>query len=937
MNFNVRSFNANISKFESFLDTINANFSFICLTETWNNRETVGLCTLDGYNGFHTFRPIIRGGGVSLFVLKVFQAEKISSLSLCNEIIETCGVKINIDGKILTILSVYRSPSTNIENFIEALTVLFGDPLISSSDIFILTGDLNINLLSNRSIVDNLCATLNSFNLISAITVPTRFPSNDSSSPTILDHVWVSFLDEYTSGVIKIDLTDHCPTFLYFQQGNNNINDKRKITFRFEPQNSIDLMMQKICSVDWDSVILGDVNQDCNTFISILNEIYCQSCPLKTKYVSCERTNKPWITSRLKYLIKKKSEYFNLYKLGVISLNSNNRYRNYVNSEIKSAKENYYSRLFVFHRNNVRKKWNLINNLMCRSSKKSQIKSLLFENTLHTDSESLANCLNNYFVNIARKLESELPNMTLNHSNFLPAPLPQSFYLFKATRAEILKLISELKLTRTDLYTMPVRYFKLFSDLLVYPLCKIVNSSFSNGIFPNCLKIARVIPIYKNGNAEDPTNYRPIATLPYLSKLFERAIHNRIVNFSDKHSLITNCQYGFRKNLSTLEPLVELSETICSSLDDKKFHANAFIDLKKAFDTINHQILFSKLECYGIRGQPLKFIRDFLTNRFQYVEVNSCKSECKEIKCGVPQGSILGPLLFLFYINDIVNVTKNSQVLLFADDTVLSCSDSDYCNLVESINNDLHEVSKWTLSNRLTINVEKTSVLLVSKRGFDPDSECFRMNNYSLNICLQYKYLGIFIDKNLTFNSHIGYIVGKISRLTGIFYKIRRFLPLEARINFYYSFIYPYLVYCVTIWGSTSQSHLKSLITQQKRFIRLISDVGFTHPTAKIFRTLGVLKFIDVYKFSVCVLMYKQFKTGKFTCPHSVNVRNRYQAYPKFHRLGLTQRAFSFSGPTTWNGLPLNIKRSKSLGVFKNALKEYFISLYDSDLVSIFS
>ena len=268
---------------------------------------------------------------------------------------------------------------------------------------------------------------------------------------------------------------------------------------------------------------------------------------------------------------------------------------------------------------------------------------------------------------------------------------------------------------------MPVRIFKQVGDLVSIPMCKSINISFKTGYFPDELKIARITPIHKKGAKNILNNYRPIASLPYMSKIYEKAMANRLFSFLNKFSLISEHQFGFQKKKSTSDALISFIEKNYVALNNRKNAMNVFLDLSKAFDTVDHSILINKLHFYGIRGLPLSWFRSYLNNRVQYVSIGSSKSSEKYIKIGVPQGSILGPILFLIFINDLPRVSNELSYTLFADDTTLTYSHSNYPYLLNSLNVELELINSWTKSNKLTVNVLKTELMLVTMRNLNLD------------------------------------------------------------------------------------------------------------------------------------------------------------------------------------------------------------------------
>ena len=420
--------------------------------------------------------------------------------------------------------------------------------------------------------------------------------------------------------------------------------------------------------------------------------------------------------------------------------------------------------------------------------------------------------------------------------------------------------------------------------------CKIVNESFRIGIFPDALKTARITPIFKNGDKLNATNFRPISSLPYFGKILERCIINRIISFLDRHSILSKSQFGFRKKLSTQNAIIDLIDKIHDSLNGKMYHISVFIDLKKAFDTVNHEILFRKLFLYGIRGVGLNWIRSYLKDRQFYVGIGKFKSRTCKQNLGVVQGSILGPLLFLIYINDLPNLSYNSYTTLYADDTTISMSSIDFDQVIQDVNIELSKIKQWTISNRLTINEAKTEMILFSNRLTPPVYDPVCIGNSVINFTDSCRILGINIDKNLSFSNHIKNIVGKLSRNCGILYKIKNSLSLNARICFYYAFCYPYLSQNVISWGSTNHIHLKPLIVQQKRIIRCLSDAAYLDHTTALFYKLGLLKFYDIFKFHTLVYLFPSIKCNQFSVQHNHNTRNRLRASPVFQRLTITQR-----------------------------------------------
>ena len=487
-----------------------------------------------------------------------------------------------------------------------------------------------------------------------------------------------------------------------------------------------------------------------------------------------------------------KSQSLKNYKDGIISNQTYNVIRNSVNRIVDKAKNAYYERAFDSNKTQPRKAWKLMHNLMGKEHKKSNIECITLNNEDLTDSEDIANKFIDYFANVGIHLDDILENSASDPCQYVELN-PNSFYLFPVSMYELENIIVNLKVTKSSIHSLPVKLFKKLCPVLLEPLLILINASFRLGIFPSVLKKARLTPLFKSGNKKDCSNYRPISSLHYVSKIFERCMVVRLTKFFFKYDLFSRFQFGFLKGRKTADALIHLTEYLYKGLDEAKHNVNILIDLKKAFDTVNHNILLQKLYLYGIRGVCLNWFESYLKNRECYTSIDNKNSQSRFLNIGVPQGSVIGPILFLIYINDLPNLSNSAVTTLYADDTTLTFSGSNSETLIDNVNLHLEKLKNWSISNRLTINASKTEFLVITNRNFENNSVI--LSNEVLQPCDSCKFLGTYLDKNLDFSVHIKSIITKVARNGGILFKIRDNLTMFTRLNYYNSYILPFLSY----------------------------------------------------------------------------------------------------------------------------------------------
>ena len=644
--------------------------------------------------------------------------------------------------------------------------------------------------------------------------------------------------------------------------------------------------------------------------------------------------------------IKKKNKYYK-YFLQNRSLSNQEKYkqmRNKVNNLLHKAKKKYFCSKLLETKNDIRGTWSIINNLLCKSKRISP-QYILSDDKKIDDSQSIANEFNSYFINCCTDILSNSQDVPMNNTyrEYLNDPVSASLFLKPISKCEIIEITKLLrKSSSCGFDTINVNIVKKIIYIIVDPLCYIFNLSITTGIVPDKLKIAKIVPIYKKNDSHLCKNYRPISILPCFSKILEKCIYKRLYSFLLSNDILTNSQYGFRSNHSTCHALIDLQDKIVSAINNNKFGIGTFIDLSKAFDIVNHDILLYKLQHYGVHGLPLAWFKNYLGNRYQFTVFNNVSSSHSLIKHGVPQGSILGPLLFLIYVNDIEKSSSKFDFIMYADDTTLFYTQPDLKNLQENVNSELQNVSKWFNANKLVLNLTKTSFIYFHNRQSNSasirDDLTLSIDDKPLIKSKSVSFLGVNIDENLNWDSHINYIGTKISKCIGIMYKLRYCLPCSALFSLYNSLILSHIIYCIVVWGNCAQTKLDKIFKLQKKAIRICTNSHYLAKSSPLFHKMNTLNLSHLYKYHSALLGFSYLKNmlprnilQMFNINskiHSHSTRNSHLFHLwKVEKLYI-QRSVRFSFPNVWNSLPDQIHTCFFLNPFKRKLKQYFLSEY---------
>ena len=852
----------------------------IVLTETWNKKGDEGL--VEGYTGFHNSRNSKRGGGVSIYVRDIYNSSMISNIAVPLDICETVAVHVVVNNLIsFNVLGLYRPPNADINEF---NNILLSNILarFKSSDFVVTAGDLNINLLKRDDAGEEYMNIYRSKGYVPVIDKVTRVDTG-----SIIDHIWTNILYKNNSGVVTHCVTDHYAVFTNISIPKPT--ERIRKYFRDHSSSCIDKLKVAVTNFvyDFEMYDFDDLNIKCKFFVDNIFSMYNKCCPVRSKEISLKRLSKPWITTGIMESINRKHKMFIQLKRGLVSAETFNRYRNHLAALLRKSKKDYFANKFDNFNGNIARSWSLLNSLLRRSSNSTSCKKTPTLKSLDVTLDQpvdTANCFNEYFSSIAAELNSQIPQVDISPIDYMKDRVTDSFFADQCSPSEVSSLISKFVTKGSPTSEIPVFIFKSLSSIVAPYIAELFNESIEKGVFPSCLKTARVVPIYKKDDPGSPCNYRPISTLPVLSKIFELLMHKRIVKYLEEHDVVNENQFGFRAMRGTNDAIVDIFESVFSSFEQSEYAVAVLLDVSKAFDTVCHEILLSKLEHLGIRSKCLSWFCSYLTNRKQFVELMGERSDTVEMDFGVPQGSVLGPLLFIIYINDMCFSSEVLKFVHYADDSTVFAAHYNVDELFNILDRELEFVDRWLSANRLSINIGKTVYLPFSMKRIPIDKNV-KIRGKILKRVEESEFLGIIMECNLRFKEQIGCVCKKLSRGIGVMYRISGIVTKDVLKKVYYAIIYPYLYYAVVVWGGSGAVNCARVTRAHRRAVKLLGSVdGKDYLSSN-----KLLSFVSIHRYCVLIKMYRAFLLNNSILPLILKICNTASAtLTSFCRLNIT-------------------------------------------------
>ena len=936
---NIRSLNSNFTEFEHFLDNINIEFDFIILTETWTKDIDLYKNRLSDYNTVSSDQSN-REGGVIIF----FRTSTVQLIDSSNDMIAAAdSVSITFDyknNKNKTLLAVYRSPANDPSVFTTSLDKWIRNQKVD--DLLAVAGDFNIckNKYHTDKNTENLYDSLLEHSLLPVIHTNTRLTIDGKGS--LIDQIFLNYgylnSGKATySGNYNACITHHKLQYLFMQRNViKTINRNNRPLVRLHNDKNKEIFIKSVKNLqfmprDKDT----EPDELFEDFHSKLTRAYYESFPL-VRVSRNKFRNQRWFDSECNRLFRLKATLHRKY----CKSNNNEDKKKYnecnkkYKTAIRQAKLDYNKSLIDRCKNDVRQTWKAINSFLGKEYTSTKVRIELDNNIIEAD-EKIADAFNEHF-NIVGSKYGCAPTGN-QYLKFLGKRMTHSFFFTDITSTEVKKIIKSLKSRKATNDTIPLHIFKQCPDNVISHLTSILNDIIFKATMPNQLKKSKIIPIYKNGSRKDINNYRPISLLSYFDKILEKSINSRISNFLNTNNLICNNQFGFRQNHSTELALLSLLDRVYSSLDNKDWVMLISIDFRKAFEVINHNILLEKLNYIGIRGMMNKWFQSYLSNRRHQTLVNTKLSQSLQMKSGVPQGSSLGPLLFLIYINDLQNIFEESELNIFADDTALILRNKNLTELFNVANTKLSLLHEYLQANGIRLNETKTEYMIISPNRKIPElasDEVVYYDGKKIQKVDCTKLLGVYIDNKLTFKNHIDYLLQKkLRKFVPIFKQLRHYLTTENLLKIYHANVNSYLSYCLMIYHTGNTTAVHKIKLMQRRILKVLFRVH-SYEVDNHMKRHKILDIDDSYKLKLLCLGHKM-KYDNLNLPaffqkiyknkNVLNLRNKNDFIVAYHRLRISQRNTDYVIPREWNKLPDIIKNIPSYKHFSKAIKKILL------------
>lgn len=900
---------------------------------------------LEGYDSYINTRENTRGGGVLLYVKKKYNfTSQLIKYNYC----EGLHGQLMQNGKVLHIFIVYRPPKTNKIGFLQEIHQLLSSVPATCEVLFL--GDTNINLLSETGSGNVISAYSNNMSEVGmhcAIRDVTREEVyGNSVTRTCIDHAWVRSPRTTSSYVITSKLSDHYPIGLSLANISECDGTGKQTCLTRICDNKV---AEELASVSWTELM------DCECPL----ELYDRLCAIfsciynksETKIsIRKKRQNKPWINKKIKCMISLRDKLFKKWKTKPSDMNLRlqyNRYRNRVNKYIFRAKNTYRKEEILKCKKNIRNIWSKINTWTGREKLGGDATILRYLGKIEA-TEVICNKFSETFTKEILSIKHDCNNKFLVRSQYIKTS-EVSLRFTKACPEAIAEIINSLSADKSPgLDKIRIKDIKLVKQDISKVLALFINLCVEKGVYPNTLEAALIRPIYKQGSHCEYSNYRPIAILSVVNKIVEKYVVEQISAFLERNSIISNAQHGFRRGRSTTTALAQFADDVNECLGQRKQVVVVYIDFKKAFDTLGHHQLLQAMEECGIAGPLNRWLRAYLTGRTLQTVVDGVRGTPALVECGVPTGSVFGPVGYVMHVNSMCNVVHNCNIYMYADDTCLLYADKDLTVIENKIQEDFTNIIKWAHDNGIVININKTKCMHVRSpysrqvnrppRIIGHTYECLHSALHNcececIEVVSEYRYLGLLIDYNFSWKSHVNKLCEKLRIVLVKLHQLKYVLDRATMFTLYYALANSLLSYGLTCYGRTFKTYLDRIKSLQIRFMKLLVDKKTkTRCKKSDYEELFVeCRMLPVHEEVGMLLALEQFNKDEFK--NYINrprltrtISKKMLEVPSCRNNYYGKRSRKYLVPKLYNEIPYDIRECKSFRMFKCKLKTYLLN-----------
>lgn len=903
----------------------------VCVSETHVTRD-VSDCEIQikGYNAVCSYSTSVRTGGAIIYLKQELRYKEILNFNKDMNI-WAVGVELKVGGHKGYIVNLYHSPSQSDAEFLIELDRLLYECAYDGQ--LVIVGDFNINMARKTFYSEKLARIISNYGLYQICNEHTRVTQE---SATLIDLIVTNNKELKYQLLSTPKISDH--GILLVKLFENDKITTNKIWLRnFKDFNELDFQIDLMKEVWIPNCVITDILADklVGSIITVLNRY----APLEEKTITVRWGDRKWWNKRVGSEISNRDR---LYKRAVITgkeLDWDNfrKQRNYVVSMIREEKRKYYTRKIDGVKTNSYEMWKTLKQIIKTDRRGNKKCGIIFDAEV-TDSVKIAEKFNNYFIDSIKEIvdsiiRTESYEVTLDRIHAIDSKM-NGFNII--SMSELRKLIKDLNNKLSSVDGINTKILKISFEAIGDRFLNLINNSLVTGTFPKGWKLSTVIPVEKKPNATNCSDFRPVNMVPLYEKLLEMVVNKQITDYCENYKILSQHQAGFRRRNSCETAIQSVLSDWKNALEKKQVVGAVFLDFRRAFETIDRHLLIGKLEKYGFGPTVINWMREYLFNRTQKTKYDGKTSSPREVNYGVPQGTVLGPSLFVLYINDIVSVVEKCKIQLFADDTLLYCVGSDVKSVVDTLNSELKYIENWLNNNSLKVNTDKSNVMLITSRYSSLSTENHAgvlFNNSRIKQVDEIKYLGVVIDKNLTFSSHAAYITNKIAKKVNFLSRIGKDLSPWTKTIIYKTIILPHLNFCSTLLFLANKSDINVLQKKQNQALRVILGCGRYARVNNMLEAVNILSVRQVIWYNTAIFIYKiihgllphhLYNNCSFVSEvHGYNTRSQDNFYIRTVSTNYSQNSLFHNGLKIYNDIPTHIKKAATLSEFKVAYKKY--------------